>query len=173
MPVILVLKALFLLFLSSTFSILYFRLSFQWPRNRLMSIGISPQVWIPTVSLLRDIYFCNFPHIIDYFPFFSILYLFHAVKWFKLYDRKTHLHFGWAGTIWNCNCKYLPSWTSSGLCFQWEPACLTAWPPSKQPASINNRVAELGSLSSGAKMAMKIFVKRVFIIFAANASFCA
>ena len=138
MPIILVLKALFLLFLSSTFSILYFRLSFQWPRNRLMSIGISPQVWIPTVSLLRDIYFCNFPHIIDYFPFFSILYLFHAVKWFKLYDRKTHLHFGWAGTIWNCNCKYLPSWTSSGLCFQWEPACLTAWPPSKQPASINN-----------------------------------
>ena len=27
------------------------------------------------------------------------------------------------------------------------------------------RVAELGSLSSGAKMAMKIFVKRVFTIF--------
>ena len=35
----------------------------------------------------------------------------------------------------------------------------------------NNRVAELGSLSSGAKMAMKIFVKRVFTIFALNASF--
>ena len=34
-----------------------------------------------------------------------------------------------------------------------------------------NRVAELGSLSSGAKMAMKIFVKRVFTIFASNASF--
>ena len=33
------------------------------------------------------------------------------------------------------------------------------------------RVAELGSLSSGAKMAMKIFVKRVFTIFASNASF--
>ena len=33
------------------------------------------------------------------------------------------------------------------------------------------RVAELGSLSSGAKMAMKIFVKRVFKIFATNASF--
>ena len=33
------------------------------------------------------------------------------------------------------------------------------------------RVAELGSLSSGAKMAMKIFVKRVFSIFASNASF--
>ena len=32
-------------------------------------------------------------------------------------------------------------------------------------------VAELGSLSSGAKMAMKIFVKRVFTIFASNASF--
>ena len=28
------------------------------------------------------------------------------------------------------------------------------------------RVAELGSLSSGAKMAMKIFVRRVFTIFA-------
>ena len=33
------------------------------------------------------------------------------------------------------------------------------------------RVAELGSLSSGAKMAMKIFVKHVFTIFATNASF--
>ena len=32
------------------------------------------------------------------------------------------------------------------------------------------RVAELGSLSSGAKMAIKIFVKCVFIIFATNAS---
>ena len=32
------------------------------------------------------------------------------------------------------------------------------------------RVAELGSLSSGAKMAMEIFVKRVFTIFASNAS---
>ena len=33
------------------------------------------------------------------------------------------------------------------------------------------RVAELGSLSSGEKMAKKIFVKRVFTIFASNASF--
>ena len=33
------------------------------------------------------------------------------------------------------------------------------------------RVAELGSLSLGAKMTMKIFVKRVFTIFATNASF--
>ena len=33
------------------------------------------------------------------------------------------------------------------------------------------RVAELGSLSSRAKMAMKIFVKRVFTIFASNALF--
>ena len=38
----------------------------------------------------------------------------------------------------------------------------------KTPVS---RVAELGSLSSGAKMAMEIFVKRVFTIFASNASF--
>ena len=36
---------------------------------------------------------------------------------------------------------------------------------------VPSRVAELGSLSSGAKMAMKIFVKRVFAIFASNASF--
>ena len=35
----------------------------------------------------------------------------------------------------------------------------------------DDRVAELGSLSSGAKMALKIFVKRVFTIFASNASF--
>ena len=33
------------------------------------------------------------------------------------------------------------------------------------------RVAELGSLSSGAKMAVKIFVKRIFTIFATKASF--
>ena len=33
------------------------------------------------------------------------------------------------------------------------------------------RVAELGSLSSGAKMAMKTFVKRIFTIFESNASF--
>ena len=36
---------------------------------------------------------------------------------------------------------------------------------------VPSRVAELGSLSSGAKMAMKIFVKRVFTIFTSNASF--
>ena len=34
-----------------------------------------------------------------------------------------------------------------------------------------DRVAELGSLSSGAKMDLKIFVKRVFTIFATIASF--
>ena len=34
-----------------------------------------------------------------------------------------------------------------------------------------DRLAELGSLSSGAKMAMKIFVKSVFTIFASNGSF--
>ena len=34
-----------------------------------------------------------------------------------------------------------------------------------------DRVAELGSLSSGAKMAIKIFFKRIFTIFATNASF--
>ena len=33
------------------------------------------------------------------------------------------------------------------------------------------RVAELGSLSAGAKMAMKISVKGVLTIFASNASF--
>ena len=33
------------------------------------------------------------------------------------------------------------------------------------------RVAEVGSLSSGAKMVIKTFVKRVFTIFATNASF--
>ena len=36
---------------------------------------------------------------------------------------------------------------------------------------VDLRVAELGSLSSGEKMAMKILVKRVFTIFASNASF--
>ena len=41
----------------------------------------------------------------------------------------------------------------------------------EQTILTGSRVAELGSLSSGAKMAMKIFVKRVFTIFASNASF--
>ena len=36
---------------------------------------------------------------------------------------------------------------------------------------IHDRVAGLGRLSAGAKMAMKPFVKRVFTIFATNASF--
>ena len=40
-----------------------------------------------------------------------------------------------------------------------------------QNMMLRHRVAELGSLSSGAKMAIKIFVKRVFKIFASNASF--
>lgn len=37
--------------------------------------------------------------------------------------------------------------------------------------ALNSRVAGLGRLSAGAKMAMKPFVKRVFTIFATNASF--
>ena len=36
---------------------------------------------------------------------------------------------------------------------------------------VSDRVEELGSLSLGAKMAMKNFVKRAFTIFASNASF--
>ena len=40
-----------------------------------------------------------------------------------------------------------------------------------QPLFCICRVAELGSLSSGTKMAEKIFVKHVFTIFATNASF--
>ena len=47
--------------------------------------------------------------------------------------------------------------------------CFWKWPSFEK--LIKGRVAELGSLSSGAKMAMKIFVKCVFTIFAANASF--
>ena len=38
-------------------------------------------------------------------------------------------------------------------------------------SSVVNRVAGLGRLSAGAKMAMKPFVKRVFTIFATNAAF--
>ena len=36
---------------------------------------------------------------------------------------------------------------------------------------IGGRVAKLGSFLSGAKMVMKIFVKRVITIFATNASY--
>ena len=49
---------------------------------------------------------------------------------------------------------------------------INAWAPFYFPHIIFLvRVAELGSLSSGAKMAMEIFVKRVFTIFALNALF--
>ena len=37
--------------------------------------------------------------------------------------------------------------------------------------SVVSRVAGLGGLSAGAKMALKPFVKRVFTIFATNTSF--
>ena len=40
-----------------------------------------------------------------------------------------------------------------------------------QNSNFRVRVAELGSLSSGAKMAIKIFVKRIFTIFAEIALF--
>ena len=65
----------------------------------------------------------------------------------------------------------------------WCPGSLTIsqhplWPEkcfwssgSSTPKSYPSRVAELGSLLLGAKMAMKTFVKRVFTIFASNASF--
>ena len=41
----------------------------------------------------------------------------------------------------------------------------------RQPGIGASRVAGLGRLSAGAKMAMEAFVKRVFTIFATNASF--
>ena len=65
----------------------------------------------------------------------------------------------------------------------WCPGSLTIsqhplWPEkcfwssgSSTPKSYPSRVAELGSLLLGAKMAMKTFVKRVFTIFATNALF--
>ena len=43
--------------------------------------------------------------------------------------------------------------------------------PFSNVSSTQARVAKLGSLSSGAKMAMEIFFKRVFAIFATNAPF--
>ena len=50
---------------------------------------------------------------------------------------------------------------------------INAWAPFYFPHIIFLvRVAELGSLSSGEKMAMEIFVKRVFTIFPTSASFC-
>ena len=50
---------------------------------------------------------------------------------------------------------------------------LKQWKPKhfKDVLNLSFRVVEVGSLSSKAKMAMKIFVKRVFTIFATNASF--
>ena len=65
----------------------------------------------------------------------------------------------------------------------WCPGSLTIsqhplWPEkcfwssgSSTPKSYPSRVAELGSLLLGAKMAMKTFVKRVFTIFTTNVAF--
>ena len=62
---------------------------------------------------------------------------------------------------------YLPSITGDRL-----PKKLTENKiKSKNYTVIRFWVAELGILSLGAKMAMKIFVKRVFTIFATNALF--
>ena len=36
--------------------LLYLRPSFQWPRNRLMSIGFSPQVLIPTANKWKSFF---------------------------------------------------------------------------------------------------------------------
>ena len=43
--------------------------------------------------------------------------------------------------------------------------------PRAGAVEVLGRVAELGSLSSGARLTMKIFAKRVFTIFATNVSF--
>ena len=59
------------------------------------------------------------------------------------------------------NDKDEPSRTSSKTSRDSEPEVVV----------VETRVAKLGSLSSGAKMAMKIFVKHVFTIFASNVSF--
>ena len=57
----------------------------------------------------------------------------------------------------------------------WRHLCWVGWGHwgNRRARMVWCKVAELGSLSSGAKMAMKIFVKRVFTIFATNAFFCA
>ena len=57
----------------------------------------------------------------------------------------------------------------------WRFSCFHVFIENRQWQPMNTlstgRVAELDSLSSGAKMAMKIFVERVFTIFATNALF--
>ena len=45
------------------------------------------------------------------------------------------------------------------------------WTVESKSQRTSVRVAEVGSISARAKMAIKIFVKRVFTIFAKNASF--
>ena len=75
---------------------------------------------------------------------------------FSMWERASPLTFRRSSGRVNIEIRFLSYLTS--LCWWW--LC--------RPCS---RVAELGSHSSGAKMAMKIFVKRVFTIFASNALF--
>ena len=55
-------------------------------------------------------------------------------------------------------------WAAGGETMCWQPN-------QTSDHTVPTRVAGLGRLSAGAKMAMKPFVKRVFTIFATNASF--
>ena len=60
----------------------------------------------------------------------------------------------------------------SGLLTLFNPALFRSYREGlPKKVAVLFRVAELGGLSSGTKMAMKIFVMRVFTIFATNASF--
>ena len=56
-------------------------------------------------------------------------------------------------------------------CRCWLPRMMMMMSPYIITSFVGLRVAELGSLSSGAKMAMKIFVKRVFTIFTLKITF--
>ena len=97
--------------------------------------------------------------------------------WMNYVENNTAIFYfmfwGWRLTIvftlrWFMNCVAV---VTTGQFIGWN---IHLSPILKNPTEKNSpgpRVAELGSLSWGAKMAMKIFVKRVFTIFATNASF--
>ena len=112
-----------------------------------------------------------------------------CTSWQQNFYVGVKYHFILAFTLWMELWDYEISWVTQGFCWlQVYPLslplqfgrvfcnlrlheilyCSTVLRP--YDALLFTRVAELGSLSSGAKMAMKIFVKHVFTIFASNAS---
>ena len=123
---------------------------------------------------------------LDFYHTFVLLLpcFYHFLPCFQHTSTAFLLYFNNASTMLQPYCYHAPTgvyllgnqWCSPGsLVSDLTSSGFSLFPMGSQYHSSFNadggRLAELGSLSSGAKMAMKIFVKRVFTIFVSNASF--